>query len=153
MVVRLGTITFVVDPQGTPWILRIDLNAGPGSTGVYGLDELWLVPARQVARSPTGKSRTSGYPFFLSANTAVSKTIRSDLSGVVGSDDISRGGSFPDTGLGGAMLELPSGPTGLLVSMESSVPDEPVPSAYSQRAWTATVHMAVWPRVLMARSD
>lgn len=149
--VKLGTLSMPVD-VATPlkWNLKVAAAWGGGSTGICGLDYLWLVPAKQRALSPTSKPAGDGsYPKFISSVSDTNKTIRRDLSGRVASG---AGSSGRDTGLGGSLLELPPGNVDLLLKLSSLVPDDPTSdTSAEQLAHTVTGSVVVWPRYWVAR--
>ena len=65
-------------------VARREYRLGPEADTAFGFDWLMLVPANQRAASPTGEALDDAYPRFMPAGTgASSKTIRSDLSGVL----------------------------------------------------------------------
>lgn len=117
---KLGTLTLPIAGVSNKWALDISLTWGVGSNQAFNLDWLVLVPARQRACSPTGESLDSAYPRFMPSGTgAAAKTVRSDLSGVsVDGTEIAA-----DTGLGGALIELPPGDVDLMVLLSKAVPD------------------------------
>lgn len=120
---RLGTLTMPVDPaQPLKWNVKVAGSWAGGSTGNFGLDYLVLVPARQRACSKTGVANDSNYAPFISSTSDTSKTIRSDLSGLVGSAAANKG---VDSGLGGSPIELPPGNVDMVLVLSSVVPDNP----------------------------
>ena len=121
---RLGTLHLLVEPlRVQPWWLWVHGTVGAGSSGEWGLDYLMLCPVMQRACSPTSKELSgSSYPPFIN-QSEVAKTVRSDLSGWA--TYYAGSGGFPDTGLGGSLLELPPGNTNLLVKLSNLVPDDP----------------------------
>lgn len=100
---RLGTIDFPVGVMST--LVVVGTVAG-GSSGQFGFDYLVLVPARARAASPSGKA-ASGYPLFLLGSGNLTKVVDPDLSAKVFALGLRTGG--PGTGLGGSLIELPSG--------------------------------------------
>lgn len=150
--VRLGVLTMPVDPA-TPlrWNVRVQGTWAAGSTGLFGLDYLTLVPARRRACSKTGVANDSYYPKFIASTADTRKTIRgADLSGMVGSAALNQG---RDGGLGGSPIELPPGDVDLLLKLSSMVPDDPtVQDLSEQLAHTGvTGTVVITPRVHLAR--
>lgn len=146
---RVGTV--VLDTARTAtWHLTLDGLTAAGSTGAYDVDYLICALARQRAVSPTGKSIGGAYPLFLDTAVSAVKTIRHDLSGFVRSVG---GVDFPDSGLGGSLLELPPGDVDVLVKLSNAVPDEPagIPGADEQLAYSADVQVTPTPRYHLAR--
>jgi hypothetical protein len=144
--VRLGTLTVAVNPL-TPrrWKLWLAGAVASGSSGGFYLDYLPVVVARQRALGPTSEPNDSSYPKFVSSTSETTKRVRSDLSAVVAAPPAY---GHADHGLGGSLLEIPSGPVDALVKLSSVVPDDPtVNTADEQLAHSATVHFAVTPRV------
>lgn len=149
---RLGTLTLPVDPSNPArWKLWLAVATGVGSSGVFACDFLTLAPVRYRCASPSGKVNDSTYPVFITTNTETSKTIRTDLRGLVAKPPLS---PTADRGLGGAALELPSGDVDMLVDLSSLVPDDPTVDATQEtNAMPGTVHVAVWPRTNAFRSS
>lgn len=150
--VRLGTLGLPVDPvRPLKWDLKVTGTWASGSTGVFGLDQLFVVPARQRAVSASGKVNDAGYAKFIGSSATASKTIRSDLSGLIASG---AGNPGRDSGLGGSPLEFPPGQVDLLVVLSDLVADDPSLDANSAvkefAGVTGTVR--VTPRTWLARS-
>lgn len=151
--VRLGILTLVCDPdRPVRWKLRAAASWAVGSTGNYGLDELYLVPVRKRAANPTGIANGSSYPKFVASTAETTKTVRSDLSGLAAKPPAN---PFPDSGLDGmTQLELPPGNVDVLVKLASTVPDDPTSDTTSeQKEHSGTVHVSVWPRVHLLRGS
>lgn len=144
-IVRLGTLRMLIDPlRPRIWLLWLEGAVGAGSSGEWGLDYLWLASSTQRACSPTSKANDAAYPVFVSSTAETSKTIKSDLSALV---SLPPKFGHPDHGLGGQLLELSPGENELFCKLSSLVPDDPTPSALSERlSHSATVHGAVTPR-------
>lgn len=147
---RLGTITISGDTAYSNAYLSITGSVLTGSAGAFGLDYIWMAPARSRALSPTGKPRDSSYPSFVASTSLMAKRIRSDLSAAL---EVNDGGiAFRDHGLGGSILELPPGDLNLLMKLSSLVPDDPtVDATTEQTSHTATVRVDVTPRSYMLR--
>lgn len=151
---RLGTLTVPVRRVGGPvgWYLEIAPTT-TGGTGVLGLDYVIVVPVNARALSPTNKALNTSYPRFLPAGVTSNKTVRSDLSGLIGIP----GGSGNQTtanGLGGSPLELPVGNVDMLVKLSSLVPDDPTSDTTSETlAHTATVTVSPIPRFQYLRAE
>jgi hypothetical protein len=155
---KFGTLTLPSDTlRPRAWKLWVQLSCAAGSSGLFGLDYLFIVPARSRVLSPTGKG-TTGYPLFIASTSQTSKTIRSDLSGLAGSPP---NNPNPDHGLGGNLLEIPLGSASgagpgafdLAVKLSPLVPDDPTANTNSESAVTtaATVQVDVTPRSYMLR--
>lgn len=131
--VRLGVITVDVNPGNmAPWRLTARISWGAGSTGNVHIGALITVPARARALTPTGVVLSEGgYPQFIGSaggdGRTVVKRIHSDGSGAVSAPPIP--GRFADHGLGGSLLELPTGPVDMLAVFADQVPDDPAPAA------------------------
>lgn len=149
--VRLGTITMVADPSNPLiWQLTIAAAWGSASTGNFGLDYLLLTPIRARACSPTSKANDANYPKFVASTSETSRTIRSDLSGATAQPPAN---TYPDQGLGGNLLELPTGNVDCVVKLSSLVPDCPTSDATTeQQQHSGTVHLAVTPRFYLLRT-
>ena len=148
--VRLGTLGMPVD-KATPrrWKAWLAGSVAAGSSGQFGVDYLLAVPARRRALSPTHKANDAAFPKFIASTASTKKTVRSDLSGLVAS-----GASNPvrDQGLGGSLLEIPTGQVDFVVKLSSLVPDDPTSDATSEQlAHTADVRLDVTPRYYLAR--
>lgn len=149
--VRLGVLTMPVDTgQPVKWRVKLDASWAAGSTGVFGVDYLELVPARARACGKSGVANDSAYPKFIASTADTSKTIRSDLSGLVGSAAANKG---RDSGLGGSLLELPVGDVDVLLHLSSLVPDDPTSDTTSEQIshTGVTGSIVVWPRVHIAK--
>jgi hypothetical protein len=149
--VRLGSVQLYCDPnRPRRWKLWIAGALGAGSSGTFGLDVLFLDPAKQIACSPSSIANDGTFPAFVASTAETTKTIRSDLSGLVAKPPAN---GHPDIGLGGELLEtLPPGNTDMLLKLSSLVPDDPTVDATSEQvSHTATVHVAVTPRSSMLR--
>jgi hypothetical protein len=150
--VKLGTLSMPVDKaQPLKWNLKVGATWGGSSAGTFGLDYLWLVPARQRALSPTAKPNDAAYPDFIASTSDTQKRIcGADLSGQVAS---AAGNFGRDSGLGGSPIELSPGDTRLLLKLSSLVPDDPTSDATSEQlshtGVTGTV--VVWPRYWLAK--
>lgn len=148
---RLGVITVPVDPsQPVKWRIQIDGAWDAGSSGSFGLDYLMCVPARARACSKSGVPFDANYTFFIRDALDISKTIRSDLSGLAGAGAGNKG---RDAGLGGSLIELPPGDVDMLIKLSSYVPDSPVATTYSETLSypSVTGSVVVWPRVFLAK--
>jgi hypothetical protein len=128
--VKLGSLNLPVDAsQPLKYNVKVQASWGTGSSGVFGLDYLVLVPARQRALSPTAKPNDVNYPKFIQTTSLTTKIIRSDLSGGVASG----AGNFSrDSGLGGSLIEFPPGNVDFVIKLSSLVPDDPTASAASE---------------------
>lgn len=166
---RLGTLHMLVERMRIqPRSLAIKGTVGRETTGEWGLDYLMLVPVMQRACSPTSKELEGphgaggSFPRFLTGtSTTRIKSVRHDLSGWTAAPGE---GGFPDTGLGGQMLEMPPGNTDLLVKLSNLVPDDPskaekgfptAPCAETSESLAfvdASVEVTVTPRWLLTPS-
>lgn len=148
--VRLGILSLPVD-TGRPlkWKIKVAGSWAAGSSGVFGLDRLFVVPARQRAVSASAKVNDAGYAKFIGSTGAATKTIRSDLSGLVASGS---GNPGRDAGLGGTPLEFPPGNVDLLLKFSDLVADDPtVDTTTEQLAFTGvTGTVRVTPRYWLA---
>lgn len=129
--VRLGTLTMPVDPANAlKWDVKIAGAWSAGSSGSFGLDYLCLVPARSRAVSKSGVANDSAYPDFIISTSDTTKTVRSDLSGLVASG---AGTAGADSGLGGTPIELPTGDVNVFVKLSSLVADDPTSDATTEQ--------------------
>jgi hypothetical protein len=146
--VRLGNVPLVIDPDN-PGLSRVTVSFSwqTGSTDSLNLDYVVLVPSRARALSPTGIDRSlGGYPEFLATHAdEVAKTVRSDLSAYITAPP-SRS-RWTDHGLGGSLIELPSGDVDLVVVLSDLVPDDPDSTDDSAiNVLTAAVAVSPTPR-------
>jgi hypothetical protein len=148
--VRLGVLTMPVDAaQPVKWRIKLDGSWAAGSAGAFGIDYVVCVPARARACSPSGVANDAYFPKFIASTSDTSKTIRSDLSGLVGSAAANKG---RDSGLGGSLIELPPGDVSMLLKLSSLVADDPTSdTSGEQLAHTVTGQVVVWPRVFLAK--
>jgi hypothetical protein len=156
---KFGTLTLPSDTlRPRAWKVFVELSCAAGSSGLFGLDYLFLVPARSRVLGPTSKVRDASYPLFIGTTSQTSKTIRHDLSGLIGSPP---NNPNPDAGLGGNLIEIPLGTTNeagpgtfdLAVKLAPHVPDDPTLSTNSESAVAspATVQLDVTPRSYLLR--
>lgn len=149
--VKLGTLTMPVD-LGAPlkYNLKTAASWATGSSGTFGLDYLFFVPARQRALSASSKPNDSSYAKFIASTAATTKTIRHDLSGRVASG---AGNAGRDSGLGGSLLELPAGSVDLAIKLSSLVADDPTLDATTEQIshTSVTGTLNVTPRYWLAR--
>ncbi len=148
--VRLGILRFPVD-RARPLRWRLWLRyAWTGATAATaGLDYLVLVPAGGRALSPTAKTDDTNFPRFFNTTLTAVKTIRSDLSGLVQKPGLP---ASPDHGLGGSLIELPTGEVSILGKLSSLVPDDPASNTTTEElAHTGYLHVAVTPRFTFGR--
>jgi hypothetical protein len=150
-IVRVGTIPLFADArQPLEWRIRLALSWAAGSSGLAGLDYIWLNYAKRRALSPTSKPNDASYPKFVASTSQTQRRIRHDLSGQVSNPPAN---AFPHHGLGGQQIQPPPGDLDLLVKLSSLVPDDPtVDATTEQLTHSATVHLAVIPRAHLARS-
>ena len=155
---RLGTLPAYVDsaPGSTAaWTLTLATSFAATTTGVeFAIDHLCVVPTRQRALTPSGKS-TSGYPSFMPTTSAITKIVRSDLSGWTkgGSDTTASTftGYFPDSGLGGQLLEVPPSAFKLFTKASLAVPDDPTMANTDTASQSISVGGWFTPRYFLAR--
>lgn len=160
------------DFNDTNFRLRIGQNTGLGglfidaikvtiyytSAPVIDIDYLMLVPARARAVTATGVDPPSNRWLPAAASTVDQvKRIRRDLSAQLGQDTstLDTGGMFDHQGMGGALLEIPSGgAVDIAVKLADLIPDAPSPAAASETLnATATIHFAVTPRYAFIRDQ
>lgn len=152
--VRLGTLRLPTDrTRPIRWRLQVRLTWTAATAATAGIDYLVVAPARQRAASPTYKALGSSYPKFVSSTSETTKTVRSDLSAVVGKP-ASAGVGQPDHGLGGALIELPVPCSDAFLKLSSLVPDDPTSDTTTEQlAHTAVVRFDVTPRYMLARGS
>ena len=147
--VRVGTITVprtIANASGTYPALKLQLEGvlGTGTSGTFGCDNVIAVPIRRRACLESGVPNDSTFGKFARVTTEVTKTIRSDLVGLVAAPPA--GANF-DNGLGGELLEFYPGDNDLLVKLSSLVPDDPTSDTTTEQlAHSATVRAKVTPR-------
>jgi hypothetical protein len=154
--VRLGTMRFPVDrSKPLRWRLQLRITWTGGAAATVGCDYLMLVPTNGHCLGATAKPNDANFPKFIASASETTKTIRSDLSGLVSKPP---GAGQADHGLGGSLIELPYGATDWLVKTSTLVPDDPTSDTTTETdggAITAAgvVHLAVTPRFRTARSS
>lgn len=149
--VRLGTLTMPIDPvEPLKWNLKVSAEWSTGSSGVFGLDYLVMVPARSRAVSKSGVANDSAYPDFIASTSDTTKTVRSDLSGLVASTG---GNPGLDSGLGGTPIELPPGDVSFCIKLSSLVADDPTSDTSSEQEehTGVTGSFAITPRYWAVR--
>ena len=150
---RLGTLRFPVDrARAVRSRLQLQITWTAATSGEVGVDYLILVPSNSRACSPTGRANDSNYPKFIASTQQTTKRILTDLAGLVSKPP---GGSHPDHGLGGALIELPPDNVDFLLKFSNLVPDDPTANTSSETDPTtsAVAHIAVTPRVCIARGN
>jgi len=150
--VFLGTLTLPVDrSRPLRWTLQVAASWLAGSTGVVGLDYLWIAPRRALARGAERKALIVGYPYFATTTTETTRTIRADGSGLLATPPAP---ASPYHSLGGEPIELPSGVCDLAVKLSSMVPDDPTLTWIDSEflAQPATLRVSVTPRYAVVRS-
>jgi hypothetical protein len=149
---RLGTITVPASRTYRRTMkFWITMTTGTGSTGTLTMDHIIVVPVRQRCLSPTAKHLDSSYPAFIASTTATTKTIRSDLSGLVSS---ATGARMVDHGLGGSLIEPPPGAVDWIVRLGVQVPDDPIAQAASDPAnQNSAFRVDLIPRSYMLRTS
>lgn len=148
---RLGTVSLPITDVDPKWTMTVTMSWQAGSAGQAGLDWLMLVPAASRACSPTGELIDSSYPKFMpTVTTAMSKTVRSDLSGLLTSGGV----TAADSGLGGQALEFPTGPVDIGVLLAIGQPDGvgTINSPFDFYAGT-TMTVGVTPRFYLVRGQ
>ena len=134
-IVKLGTLTLPVRGVSPLWWAKLDLTWGAGSSGSFVVDWLMLVPAGQRACSPTDEPLDEAYPRFMGSGTGGGgKIVLPDLAGRAFDNtgvtlplDLDPGDPDPPelgagTGLGGSLLEFPTGDVTLAVITSACVP-------------------------------
>jgi hypothetical protein len=147
---RLGVLSLPLIGVNDRWTLNVDYTWATSSSGTIALDWLMLVPANARAVSPIGEALDSSYPRFGQSGTGqFAKTIMPNLSGVLTTGSI----SAPDAGLGGSVIELPTGNVDLAVLLSDTVPDEPAGTAFANsKEWTTTIgNVAITPRYFLVK--
>lgn len=120
---RLGTLTLDRPIGGKQQWVGIRAAMSTAGSGNLDIDYAVIVPARQRALSPTGKSET-GYPKFNPVTVGTNGNVRTlpDLLNHVLSDvRVTSYRSSP--GLGGAQLEIGPGDVDVLVNHRTAIPD------------------------------
>jgi hypothetical protein len=139
----------LVTEAALKWNLVLTATVAIGSSGTYGVDELYLVVKRQRAVQASTKPNDATFPKFVASTSETSKTIRSDLRGKVAQPP---NPAYPDAGMGGAVMEIAPVVTDLFVELSSLVPDDPTSDTSSEQlSHSATVHAAIVPRVFLFR--
>ncbi len=109
------------------------------------------MPSKQRACSPTSKPYGASYPEFIANLTPTVKTIKPDLSAT-----IAKPGKYghPDHGLGGQLLQLPTGEVSMLLKLSNLIPDSEAstPSTEQLAYEGVTVTVTVTPRYFLTRT-
>jgi hypothetical protein len=142
---QLGTLTLPLLGVSSNWTVEVKYEWATSPSALLGFDWLMLVPVRQRACSPTGENLDSSFPRFMPSGTgAASKTVGSDLAGVLTTSGV----QSADVGLGGALIEFPPGNIDMAVLLSDTMVDEPAGGSSNQsKEWTSTtVDVGVVPR-------
>lgn len=148
--VRLGTITVPVTNVSGQWKMTLDGVWGAGSFGLFDVDWLMMVPAATRACSPGGEPLDAAYPRFMPIGTGtMAKRVSWDLTGA----GLTSGVYAPDTGLGGAAIEMQPGTIDMAVLLSDQVADEPTSGNAMSKEWTSTtLDLTVVSRYWLARA-
>ncbi len=149
--VHLGVVSLPVDVErAQPLGLTLSATWGAGSSGVFGVDYLVIVPRGQHVRSPEGQPLDSYFPKWVESTSQTQRIIRGvDASGIIAQPPSP--GSFHH-GLGGAgSVEFPPGPVSAVVKLSSMVCDDPTTTLTDSEfeEHPATLHFAVQPRTYL----
>ncbi len=151
-IVRLGILTLPLIGVDNRWTLNIDYSWANSATGTVALDWLMLVPANARAVSPIGEALDSSFPKFGPSGTGqFAKTINPNLSGVLTTGAV----SAPDAGLGGSVIELPTGNVDMAVLLSDTMPDEPAGGvSNNSKEWLTTIgNVVVTPRYYLVKGS
>jgi len=141
---RLGTLPAVVDTNNKAiYKLRLATTFAAAVASEFAIDYVAVVPAKQRALTPTGRALDSSYPRFINSTGTTTKTVRNDLSGWLGTTP------FPDSGLGGQVLEIPPGNVDMFIKPTLGVPD--VATTADDLSQTLTITGTIIPRYFLAR--
>jgi len=144
---RLGRLNLGAVDQ-LPWYLVLGFAVAAGTNlEAFGMDSVYLVPSRAVARTPTGKSST-GYPAFFPSAGGQTKIIRSpDLAGIGGGffagEDILSGAA---AGMHGKPIELPPGDVDAMFLLNKDIPGGNQGNTSETAFAGSAVHFAITPR-------
>ena len=134
---RLGTLQLGHDR----WKITVRFVIAAGTNlQAFAIDDIYVVPARSRFLHPTGKT-SSGYPEFLNLGNST-RTVASDLSSIIAQP----GATWTSGGVGGSLLELPSGLVSILGIGTNLIPDDPTVTATSDTMGFPSTHLAVTPR-------
>lgn len=149
---RLGTITASVDTTNKPvYTLKIAPLFSANSSDEFSIDSVVIVPSKQRALTPTGRENDTTYPKFINSTASnVKKLVKSDLSGWIYTGT-GTAAYFPDSGLGGQLLEIPPGNVDLFVKSTRGVPDDPTPAVADDANQTLTITGTIVPRYYLGR--
>jgi hypothetical protein len=149
-ITRLGVLSLPLIGVSDRWTLNVEATWATSASSSVAMDWLMLVPANARAVSVTGEALDSSYPRFGPSGTGqFAKTIMPNLSGVLTTGSI----SAPDVGLGGSVLELPTGNVDLAVLLSDTIPDEPSGGVSDvSKEWTTTIgNVVVTPRYFLVK--
>jgi hypothetical protein len=156
-ILRLGTLTFRIDPQRPArWKLRLDIRNPTGAGGAVIVDYLVAVPILRRALSPTGKQNlATSYPRLFSTTGDITKLVHTDLWGeILKTTGLGVQSAFPDHGLGGTFIELTPPDSRAVVKLSSLVPDDPTVDATTEvLQHSSGVTFDVTPRYFLTRND
>jgi hypothetical protein len=157
---RLGTLHL---PNAGAREMRLVIN-GVATDGQFGLARILVLPVRQRAALPTGKTGDSTYPVWSTSTTETVKTISSDLSTVSYQPSTSTV-PYPDRSIGGTVLEITPGNASLITAFANVVPDDPAVTSQTEYLTAGTLgsptsttvaqaalHVSIIPRFAQLRS-
>lgn len=121
---KLGTISLPTNrTHNMQYNLNVACTNDPASTGTFGIDHIWLVPASCTASTMTGVPNDSTSAPFISGTNSTVKTVAFDRTATAARAGYESVG-VPDAGLGGADIQLPSGDVEAFVFASSTILDQ-----------------------------
>lgn len=149
----LGTLVATVDADRPKrWKLRLSVTNDASSTGTFGIDHLVLVPARRSVSSITGVDN-SDYTGFITSTSQTTKSVGWDKRCETSdpTSNVSRH-PYPDNGLGGANLLLPTGDVDVVAMLADYQPDRSdANAAGAGKSVSTTVAITPNPQYVFAR--
>jgi hypothetical protein len=151
---HLGTLVMRVDrTRPVRWKLKLNCTNDAASTGAFGIDHLVCVPARRMVSSITGVANAD-FAAFISSTSQTTKTVKWNKRAET-SNPASNVSTYPypDGGLGGSNILLPSGNVQVLAWLADYCPDRSDSNAAGAgKSVAATVGVNVRPQYAFARA-
>lgn len=140
--VKLGTISLpVTRNNNSGYYLNLTCTNDPASVGVFGIDHIWLVPARSTAGTMTGVANDSTSTAFIGTTSSVTKSIAFDRTATAIRTMYETEG-VPDNGFGGSDITLPTGDVDVLIFSSTTLLDQ-TGSAADSATKTHTIAAAI----------
>jgi len=141
---RLGMLSISAAPEFSGrWKFSTVFTIPAGTNAqAFAVDAFYVFPRRSRFLSHSGIPEDTAYPAFLPTASTLWRTIRPDTSGTMHRAE----GASVGPGVGGSLIELPTGQVSVLAVISDTVPDDPTLTTTSETQAFPHLHLAVTPR-------